>query len=222
VIFTPPPTRTLVAAGIALVILAAAALGGWYWYDTQQHRIAAAYAEAMTRAQAAHAPQATADARARAAQDLEHVIAQYPSGASAAEAAYELGNLRYAARQYAPARGAYEVAIARGGGPTVRTLARASIGYTWEAERDFGKAVEAYQAVANDLDPNDFLYEQVLLDLARAQELAGRKADAIATYQRVLKDLPAARRADEVRSRLAALGAPTPSAPAASPSPAQR
>jgi tetratricopeptide (TPR) repeat protein len=207
-----PSPRTLVAAGIGLVVLAAVALGGWYWYDTQQRRVAAAYAEVMTRAYAARAPQAPSDARARAAHDLEQVIGQYPSGASAAEAAYELGNLRYAAQQYAPARRAYEVAVARGTSPTVRTLARVSIGYTWEAERNFAKAVDAYQAVARDLGPKDFLYEQALLDLGRAQELAGRTPDAIATYQRLLKEVPTGRRADDARGRLAALGTPAPAA----------
>lgn len=204
----PPAPRTLVAAGIGLVLVAAIVLGGWYWYDREQRRVAAAYAEVMARVYAAQAPQAGSDARVRAAQDLERVIGQYPSGASAAEAALELGNLRYAAQQYAAARGAYEVAIARTDSPTVRTLARVSVGYTWEAGRDFAKAVDAYQAVANDLGPKDFLYEQVLLDLGRAQELAGRTPEAIATYQRLLKDLPAARRSDDVRGRLAALGAP--------------
>jgi tetratricopeptide (TPR) repeat protein len=215
--FAWPSPRTLVATALAVVVVAAIAVGGWYWYETQQHRIAAAYADVMTRAYAAQAPQAPTDARTRAAQDLEQVIAQYPSGAAAAEAAFELGNLRYAARQYASARAAYEVAVARGAGPTVRTLARASIGYTWEAERNFAKAVDAYQAVAKDLGPKDFLYEQASLDLGRAQELAGRTPDAVATYQRLLKDAPAARRADDVRGRLAALGAPAPAAPAAAP-----
>ena len=112
---------------------------------TQQRRVGAAYAEVMTRAYAAQSPQAPSDARVRVARDLEQVIAEHPSGASAAEAAYELGNLRYAAQQYAPARGAYEMAVARASSPTVRTLARASIGYTWEAERNFAKAVETYR-----------------------------------------------------------------------------
>jgi tetratricopeptide (TPR) repeat protein len=204
---TPEP-RTLIAAGVGLVLVAAIALGGWYWYQRQQHRVAAAYAEVLTRAYAAQAPQGTADARLRAAQDLERIIAEHPSGDSAAEAAFELGNLRYAAGEYAAARGAYELAIARADSPTVRTLARVSIGNAWEAERNFSKAVESYQALANDLGPKEFLYEQVMLDLARAQELAGRTPDAIATYQRLLKELPGARRADDARGRLAALGAP--------------
>jgi tetratricopeptide (TPR) repeat protein len=204
-----------VAAGLGVLLVAAIAVGGWYWYDTEQRRVGAAYADVMTRAYAAQAPQAGADARGRVARELEELIARYPSGRSAAEAAYELGNLRYAAQQYPAARGAYELAVARGGSPTVRTLARVSIGYTWEAERNFPKAVEAYQLGAKDLGPKDFLYEQTLLDLARAQELAGRQPDAVATYQRLLKELPTARRLDEVRGRLVALGAPAPAPPPA-------
>ena len=215
---TWPAPRTLVAVAIAVVLLGAIAFGGWYWYDAQQRRIGAAYAEVMTRAYAAQTPQVTNDTRARVAHDLEELIARHPSGRSAAEAAYELGNLRYAAQQYAGARSAYELTIARGASPTVRTLARVSVGYTWEAERNFPKAVDVYQTVARDLGPKDFLYEQTLLDLARAQELAGRAAEAISTYQRVLKDVPAARRADDVRARLVALGAPATTAPAATPS----
>ena len=214
-----PAPRTLVGVGLAVVLLAAVAFGGWYWYDVQQRRIGAAYAEVMTRAYAAQTPQTPSDTRVRVARDLEELIARHPSGPSAAEAAYELGNLRYAAQQYSGARGAYEMAIARGASPTVRTLARVSVGYTWEAERNFPKAVETYQQVARDLGPNDFLYEQTLLDLARAQELAGRPADAIATYQRVLKDLPGARRADEIRGRLVALGAPASAMAPAPPAP---
>ena len=75
-----PSSRTLVVAGVTLVAVAAVAAGGWYWYDAQQRRIANAYAEVLTRVQAARTPQASADARARAAQDLEQVIAQHPSG----------------------------------------------------------------------------------------------------------------------------------------------
>jgi len=215
-----PEPRTIVLTLVAVVVVGALVFGGWYWYDTQQRRVAAAYAEALTRVYAAQAPQAPIDARVRAASELEQVMAKYPSGSGTGEAAYELGNLRWAAQQYAPARSAYEIAVARGGSPTMRTLARVSIGYTWEAERNFAKAVDAYQAVARDLGPKDFLFEQALLDLGRAQELAGRTPDAVATYQRLLKEAAGARRADEVRARLATLSAtppppsPPPSAPA--------
>ena len=113
-----PPTRTLGVAGAVAIVLAVAIAGGWYWYDTQQRRVAAAYAEVLTRVYAAQSPQAPADERARAQQALEQILAQHPSAGPVAEAAYELGNLRYAARQWAPARGAYEIAAARGTSPT--------------------------------------------------------------------------------------------------------
>ena len=76
---TWPPLRTLViAAAIAIVLLAAAA-GGWYWYDAQQRRVGAAYAEVMARAYAANNPQAPADAKTRAQQDIERLLAQHHS-----------------------------------------------------------------------------------------------------------------------------------------------
>src|SRR5947207_1292906 len=123
---TLPPTRSLLIAGaLGLAVLAAAA-GGWYWYDAQQRRVAAAYAEVMTRVYAVQSPQAPADARARAQQELEQILARHPSATPVGEAAFELGNLRYAARQWAPARAAYEIALARAHSPTVSAHADAA------------------------------------------------------------------------------------------------
>jgi tetratricopeptide (TPR) repeat protein len=206
---TLPPTRSLLIAGaLGLVVLGAAA-GGWYWYDTQQRRVAAAYAEVMTRVYAVQNPQAPPDARARAQQELEQLLARHPSATPVGAAAFELGNLRYAARQWAPARAAYAIAVARGHSPTVRVLARTSIGYAWEAERDWGKAIEAYQTVGREVGPKDFLFDEVLFALARVQELGGQPADAITTYQRLLKDAPNSLRVEEAKQQLMRLGAKT-------------
>ena len=204
--WTLPSTRTLVIGGVVTVLVLAAATGGWYWYDHQQRRVASMYADVMTRVYAAQSPQAPADARARAQQELEQLLMQQPSAAPVAEAAYELGNLRYAARQWAPARSAYEIALARGHSPTVRALARTSIGYTWEAERDWGKAIDAFGALARDLGPRDFLFDDVHFALARVQELGGKPADAVATYQRLLKEEPTGLRVEEARQQVIRLG----------------
>jgi len=206
--WTLPSGRTLVIGGVATVLVLAAATGGWYWYDRQQRRVAAMYADVMTRVYSAQSPQAPADARVRAQQELEQLLTQQPSAAPVAEAAYELGNLRYVARQWAPARSAYEIALARGQSPTVRALARTSIGYTWEAERDWGKAIDAFGALARDLGPRDFLFDEVHFALARVQELGGKPADAVATYQRLLKEEPTGLRVEEARQQLIRLGAP--------------
>jgi tetratricopeptide (TPR) repeat protein len=203
---TLPPTRTLIIAVLAIVVVALAALGGWAWHDASQRRVAAAHAEVMTRVQAADAPDAPAEAKAAAARDLEALLARYPSARTVPQAAYELGNLRFAARNYAGARDAYGLALQRGASGMLQPLARSGIARSWEAERDFAKAADAYGALVKDLAPKSFIYEDALVDHARALELAGRKPEAVAAYQKLLKDVPNARRADDIRTRLAALG----------------
>ena len=199
-----PSRRTLVIAGaIAVGVLIVAGLGS-LWYSRSQHAAAAAYADAMPGT--ARGSTTVSDPATTAAK-LEAVLAQYPSARRAADAAYELGNVRYAQRQYGPARGAYEIALAKRPTSTIRTLSRAGVGYTWEAEGNFGKAAEAFQAEFASLTPADFMYEQLGLDLGRAQELAGQRDAAIATYRKLLKDLPKTSRGEDIRTRLASLGA---------------
>jgi tetratricopeptide (TPR) repeat protein len=201
-----PATRTLVIAGAAIGLLALAALGGWAWHDAGQRSMASAYGEVMARVQTAEASDATAETKAAAARDLEAVLARYPSARMVPQAAYELGNLRLGARQYPAARTAYELALQRGASGMVRTLSRSGIARSWEDERDFAKAAEAYAALVADLEPRSFLYEEALLNHARALELSGKRTEAVAAYQKVLKDVPNARRADDIRTRLASLG----------------
>jgi tetratricopeptide (TPR) repeat protein len=191
------------------VVTVLAALGGWLWWSASQRRVLEAHAAVMMRAQPALAADASAEARATAMRELEQLLAAYPSARTVPEAAYELGNMRFASGQFAPARAAYELALQQGASGLLRALARAGVARTGEAERDFGRAAEAYAALAKDLGPRSFLYEDALLDQARCLELAGKKDEAIAAYQRLLKDIPSAKRADDVRSRLAGLGTST-------------
>ena len=37
--FEWPEPRTLILAGAGVLVVAALALGGWYWHDNQQHRV---------------------------------------------------------------------------------------------------------------------------------------------------------------------------------------
>jgi tetratricopeptide (TPR) repeat protein len=204
---TLPAPRTLILAGAAVLIVGALGAGGWYWHTVSQRHAMAAYADALTRAQPALAPQATADARAAGIRELEGVLTQYPSGAGAAQVAYELGSLRYDAQQYVQARSAWELAVAQGAPRTLKALSQGGVAYTWEAERNYAKAVDAFKTALTGLGPKDFYYEELLLGLGRTQELAGRKAEAIATYRRALGELAQGRRLEEIKARLAALGA---------------
>jgi tetratricopeptide (TPR) repeat protein len=204
---TLPTPRTLMLAGAAVLVVAALSAGGWYWRTVSQRHAMAAYADALTRAQPALGPQATTDARATGIRDLEAALTQYPSGPGAAQVAYELGNLRFDAQQYGQARGAWELALAQGAPRTIKTLSEGGVAYTWEAERNYGKAVDAFKIALTGLGPKDFYYEELLIGLGRTQELSGQKADAIATYRRALGELAHSRRLEEIKARLAALGA---------------
>ena len=200
-----PSARILVTTAAVVLGLGAVGSGGWWWYSVEQRKALTQWAQIETRLITARGPQSTPELRAGVMTEVEQFLASHRSSSVAPLAAYDLGNLRFVGGQYAAARVAYELALARGASPTVRTLARSELAASWEAERDFGKAADLYQALLGDLEPKGFLYEQTLLDLARNQTLAGRRDQAVATYQRVLKDLPGSARADEVRARLAAL-----------------
>ena len=202
-----PSWRTLgIIAGVvaAVVLLGAAA---WFWNASQQQRGSTVFAEALARHRPAEGPQATPEMRMAAMTDLERILAEYPSNVMVSQAAFLLGNLRYGAGQFDRARAAYQVTVARSGSGTMTTLARAGLGYAWEGERKFPEATQAFEAALAGLKPTSFYYEELLSDLARAQQRAGKKDAAITTYRRMLRELPRSPRAPEIRTRLATLGA---------------
>ncbi len=213
---TPDLIARLRSPGILLVAAAAVVIGlvifgGWFWYSAVQARGLDAYAEALARAQASQAAGAPPETRAQAIRDLEAVLAAYPSNPAAVSAAEELGNLRYLNREYEAARGAFQVALAKGATGTLGILSRKGIAYAWESQREFAKAASAFQTALEGARPQDFLFEELMLGLARNQEMAGQKDSAMTTYRRLLQDLPRGRRNDIARTRLATLGvAPQP------------
>ncbi len=198
-----PSWRVLTAIGVTLVVLGAAGLGGWLWFSARQQRALESFAEAMVKVQRSQAQGAPAEAKLGAIRELEASLQQQPPAAALAQATYELGNLKYVEGQYPGSRTAYELAAATKS-PTLSRLAQVNVGYTWEAQKDYAKAIEAFQKAVAPLKPGDFLYDEILVDLGRVQEMAGQKDAAIKTYRRVL-DNPKTRRSDDIRARLATL-----------------
>jgi tetratricopeptide (TPR) repeat protein len=204
---TLPSWRTLGIVAAVVVAVALLGTGAWFWNASQQQRGAAVYADVLSRHGRAENPLGPPEAREAAVRDLERTLADYPSNAMAPQAAYMLGNVRFISGQYDRARAAYQVAAGRASGTTVAILARAGIGYAWEAEKKLPEAAQAFEAALADLKPTSFYYEELLSDLGRVQERAGKKDAAIATYRRILKDVPKSPRTGEFKTRLASLGA---------------
>jgi tetratricopeptide (TPR) repeat protein len=204
---TLPSPRTLVIAALSVLVLAGIGVGGWIWSEARERRATAAYVEPLARLAAARSTTLTPEARAGLARELEAALAEYPSASIAPDAAYELGNLRFAERDWARARSAWAVVSTHAQSPTLRTLAGTGIGYAWESEGKLAEAREAYGRVLAGIRPGAFYFEEVLMAQARVQEQSGDKPGAIETYRRLLRDAPNSPRADDVRSRLASLGA---------------
>lgn len=195
-----------VALGLGAAIVVGIGWAGWAaWKSRYEAQGNLAFAQARTLATQAQAPGVAADTRERAEKALQGVIADYPRLPSVAQAAYLLGSMRFAAAQYPQARASYEMALAKAGSVSLAALAALDIGYCWEAEKNYDAAEKAYESVISTAKPKDFLYEEALVGMARAQEFGGKRAAAMATYQRLLKDLPDTRRAEEIRSRVASL-----------------
>jgi len=203
-----PAPRTMGIVGVAVLAVLVLASGAWFWYSASLERGQSLHADALAQAATARGANASPPAVDRAIAALDAALTQAPQASLGAQTAYALGDLRYEKREYAAARAAYGIALARTSSPTMRTLARAAIAATWEAERKFADAVTVYQAALADGDASRFYKEELLIGLGRNQELGGRRDDAIQTYQRVLRDVPKAqlRRESEVRGRLASLG----------------
>jgi tetratricopeptide (TPR) repeat protein len=202
-----PRLLAMIAGGTLLLALVIG--GAWLWLDAQSERAQAVHADALAQASTARGAQASPEVRTAAMAALEAALAQAPGAPLAAQSAYELGNFRFDLGQYPAARAAYEVARAQARSATIRTLAQAGIAATWESERNFANAIAAYADALADRTASPFYTEDLLIGLGRSQELAGKRDEAIKTYQRLLKDLPKLRRETEIRGRLASLGVRT-------------
>ena len=203
------PWTRWVVLGLGAVIVVGLGLAGWTaWKSRYESQGSMAFAQARTLVAQAQTPGAAADARERAEKALQAVIADYPRLSSVAQAAYLQGSLRFGAAQYPQARSSFELASAKAGSSSLAALAGLNIGYCWEAEKNYGAAEKAYLSAIKGAKPKDFLYEEAMVDAARVQELGGKRAEAVETYQRLLKDLPDTRRAEEIRSRVASLQTP--------------
>jgi tetratricopeptide (TPR) repeat protein len=199
-----PSWRVLAILGGSALVLGIAVAAASLWFAAEQRRGLEAFAEAMVKLPSSQGPNAGPEAKGQVIRDLEGTLSQKPSASVLSQVTYELGNLKYRAQQYSASRSAYEL-TAGGPSPTLRRLAQVSLGYTWEIQKDYPKAIEAFEKVLSPLKSGDFLYDDLMMDLARVQELAGHRDDAMKTYQRVAAN-PKSLRSDDARDRLANFG----------------
>jgi TolA-binding protein len=200
-----PAVKWAASAGVVILVIGLI-WGAWaLWKMRYEAQGSIAFTQARALAAQSQAPGASQETRQRAERALQDVVAEYPRLSSIGQAAYLLGSLRFANGQWTSARGAFEIARDKAGSPTLAALAALDVGYSWEAEKNYPEAEKAFRSAISSAGAKSFLYEEAMLDIARVQDLGGKREAAVETYQRLLKDLPDSRRAEEFRSRMASL-----------------
>lgn len=115
---------------------------------------------------------------------LDGVQVQFPNTQAAQYAQLLKGDLLYAAENYAQAADAYEP-LTRAQNDILRTDATLSLGAVRQALKDYEGSI---QLLTNFIEknPTSFALPQAYLTLAMSEELAGKKQEAIETYQQIL------------------------------------
>lgn len=200
-----PRQWVLIGGGVLVLLLLGA--GAWYWRGGYRAAGGSAFSHASSLVQEAVSPRARPEQLNTATGALEDFLARYPRHPSVPQAAYHLGNLRYHAKAYQGAREAYQLGLQKGASGSLVALSRLGIGYAWEAQGDYARALAAYREAATSHKHKDFLLEESLLAVGRAQELLQQREPASETYRGILRDFPQSVRAEEARFRLGRLEA---------------
>lgn len=215
---------TWLIAGIAVAVVVAVAVGGYFWMGQQEDRAAEdlLHQGMGTFAQASPtAPPPRREEMQKAVETFRKVLAQYPHSSAAPQAGYMLGNALSDLKDWSAAAKAYEDFLTRYGDHTTLVplvyqrwaYAQLSQGKVDDAE----KTLLTITKIAGAPNKDHALYE-----LAKIDELFGRPEGALAHYQELLKDHPRSPYAEEASIRIKTLDArkaATPPVPSSGPSP---
>jgi tetratricopeptide (TPR) repeat protein len=200
----PSPFRWTILSVVGLLVVVVIASATWSWRGRREAAAQQALAPVTAIAQRGVGSGQTAELEG-AAKALREFLDSHSGTRAGQQAWYLLGQVEFRRQQWDAASTAFAEAARRDGG-TIATLSRLGQGYAQEAKGEPGRALEAYQQALTGRGPKDFLYGDLLLAKARAQELAKDSTGAVATYKQYLKDLPSSDRVEDVRIRLALLG----------------
>ena len=201
----PPGIRWTFLGVIGILVVTVLAGGIWSWLGHREELAQRALSQVLVTAQRATASGQPAELEG-AATALRQYLTSHSGAKASAQAWYVLGQIEFRRSQWDAAVSAFTEASRRDRG-SIGLLSRLGQGYALEAKGEPAKALDVFQQALGALGPKDFLYGDFLLAKARAQELAKDQAGAVATYKQYVKDLPTSDRVQDVRIRLALLGA---------------
>src|SRR5207237_2037693 len=158
----------------------------------------------------------------KAVETFRKVVAEYPHSSAAPQAAYMLGNALSQLKDWIAATKAYEDFLNRYRDQKILVpLVYQRLAYAQLSQGKVDDAEKAFLTITKIADaPNK---DHALYELARIDEVLGRREGALAHYQELLKDHPRSPYAEEASIRIKTLDAkktPAPTSPTPSPAPA--
>lgn len=213
-----------IVAGVVLVVVALAAVGGYGWWRSAQNAgandsLAAALAiyEAPVVPLAAPAPGSpapvpqpgtytTEEAKLQAAlpRFLE-TADRYPSADAGIAARYHAAAILAQLGRFAEAEQRYQEVIQRAGDRIYSRTARLGVADSQVAQGKYDSAISIYTELSRDT-ASQIPVDSVLMQLGRACARAGRKEEATRAFDRIVREFPeslylsdARRELDEVR-----------------------
>ncbi len=214
-------------AGVAVAVMAAAAVGGFLWMRQQDDRTAADLLHEATRNVTARSfmggpPSARTPEELNKAVDIfQKILTDFPHSSVAPQAGYLLGNALSDRKDWEGAVKIYQEFLASHG--TQRALVPLvyqRLAYAQLAQGKVEEAEKTLTAIAQiNGAPNT---DQALYELGKINEILNRPEGALAQYQQIIKDHPSSPFAAEASVRIKTLdarkAAPSP-LPPSSPNP---
>ena len=223
--------RRPVLVGLAVLLLAIAAVGGVFWMDRQASEKAQELEREAARllmVRSTGDPKNADDLLKQATAKYREVVEQYPRTTAAPLAMFHLGNLQAQANDLPGAIDTYQrFMVLYGGNPALGGLVQQRLAYSYLLKGDREQAAKAFTAIVN--SPGALLKDQALFELARLEESQSRPEGAIAHYQELIKTYPTSPFTSEATIRTKVLDVkskeaspspppPAPSTPAKKPS----
>lgn len=205
---------------VGVVLVAIIAVSGYFWWQKRSAEQAGELmGVAMTIYQAPIVPpssvpgavqqpgsypseKARYEAALKAFQDVANA---YGSSTSGIAARYHSAETLFSLGRFAEAHQAYQQTIDKGGSSIYGSMAKLGLATTMLAEGQKDQAIKAYEdlaAVRDGVVPVD----GVLMQLAKAYETLGKKAEARTTYKRVVDEFPDSPYAQSARQQMTLLG----------------
>jgi TolA-binding protein len=136
---------------------------------------------------------------------FEDVANHYGSSQSGIAARYHAAETLFSLGRLNEAHQSYQTVIDKGGSSSYATMATLGLATTMLAEGQNDQAIKAFEDLASVRD-SVVPVDGVLMQLAKAYEKIGKKADARTTYKRVVDEFPDSPYVENARQQMTLLG----------------